>query len=92
MDKSYEEIVEMIEEFDYKKDSLDIIGDLRDLLPQLQYCRVNLLEMLSKETDRFKKQEIHDSLYDVRKITREINFKMNKIARSKMKRPNFNGR
>lgn len=92
MDKSYEEVVEMIEEFDSKKESLESINDLRDLLPQLQYCRVNLLEMLSKETDRFKKQDIHDSLYDVRKTTREINFKMNKIAKSKMKRPNFNGR
>lgn len=89
MNKSYKEIVERIEELSSQADTIQAVSKLRDLLPQIQEQIIYLRELLSIEEEQSVRQEIHDSLYDLRVLTRDINFKMNKIAKAKIAKPKW---
>lgn len=78
-----------IEELEKQAEMEDNISKLRDILPQLQEIRAKLLENLSAEQSKEYREMIHDELYSIRKIANYVNIKMNKIARSKIKRPSF---
>jgi len=78
-----------IEETEKKIKELNTISELQDLLPALQVKRKELMEKMAVEDSKEVRDKIHDELFDIKNLQRDIKSKVMSIAHTKIRKPKF---
>ena len=81
--------MDYVKEIESKIKEFNNIDDLKDLLPALQIKRNELMTQMSIEPSKEKREEIHNELYDIKCLQRDVKSKVMAIAHTRIQKPNF---